>query len=88
MDVLLLPDAQVEVHVNNEVVRKFMAPEIPKIENYLQRQLDNRNLKIILKVLVSEKQNMRHNPSELFDKLVMEHEGIAKLKNDLGLILD
>lgn len=88
MEVLLLSRAQVEVHVNNELVRKFMAPEIPKIENYLQRQLDNRNLKIILKVLVSEKQNMRHNPSELFDKLVMEHQGIAKLKNDLGLILD
>lgn len=88
MDVLLLADSQVEVHVNNELVRKFMAPEIPKIENYLQQKLDNKNLKIIMKVLVSEKQSMRHNPGELFDKVVEEHRGIAKLKSELGLILD
>jgi len=88
MELLLISGFHVEVHVNNELVRKFMAPEIPKIEKYLQRQLDNRYLKIILKVLVSEKQNMRHNPGELFDKLLIEHQGIAKLKNDLGLILD
>lgn len=88
MDIVLMADAQVEVYVNNDIVQDFMAPVMPKVERYLQQQLDNRHVKITMRVLVTESQALRYNPEELFAKLIEEHPGMAKMTEALGLVLD
>ncbi len=88
MEIKVIDGAQVEVHVNNAEVMGFMSHYIPRIEEYLRKKLDNDNVKIIQKVLVTEEQSLRYTPQELFNKLVAENAGLAKMKEGLGLELD
>ena len=88
MEVKLLENAQVEVHVNNAEVMSFMSRYIPRIEEYLKNKLNNHDVKIVQKVLVSKEQSLRYNPHELLNKLIAENTGLAKMKDRLGLELD
>lgn len=88
MEVKLLENAQVEVHVNNAEVMSFMSRYIPRIEEYLKNKLNNHDVKIVQKVLVTKEESLRYNPQELLNKLMAENSGLAKMKDRLGLELD
>lgn len=88
MEVKQVGDTQVEVHVNNAEVMNFMSRYIPRIEEYLKNKLNNRDVKIVQKVLVTKEQSLRYSPQELLNKLVAENTGLAKMKDSLGLELD
>ena len=65
-----------------------MSRYIPRIEEYLKNKLNNRDVKIVQKVLVTKEQSLRYSPQELLNKLVAENTGLAKMKDSLGLELD
>ena len=88
MEVKQVGDAQVEVHVNNAEVMSFMSHYIPRIEEYLKNKLNNHDVKIVQKILVTKEESLRYNPQELLNKLVAENTGLAKMKDSLGLELD
>ena len=88
MELSVQPGNVVEVHVNNDMVKHYMAPHVPAIEQYLRSHLNNKNVSIRVKVYVSEKQTLRLNPKQYFQKLVAENEGFALLKEGMGLELD
>ena len=88
MKIKLMGNAQVEAYVNNEMAMKFMAQYIPRIEDFLRKKLNNYKIKIAQKLIVTEEQTLRYNPQGLFNKLVADNVGLAKLKDGLGLELD
>ena len=67
LEVLLKEDELVEVHVYNDMLNKLILPYIPRLETYLQRQLNNHKIHIaIKKVEITEEQVVRFNPREQF----------------------
>lgn len=88
MDVELISDHEVQINVPNEIVLTYLKPVLPKMQSYLRKQLNNRVLQLLPKVIVTEQQTLRYNPRELFNKLLQENKGLAELTNELGLELD
>lgn len=86
LDVLLKEDELVEVHVYNDMLNKLILPYIPRLEAYLQRQLNNHKIHIaIKKVEVTEEQVVRFNPRDQFKTMVKKNKTLGLLQKDLDL---
>ncbi len=82
------PSGQVQIFVNNDEVSKFMKPIMPKIVDYLKKELNNREITYEFVVRSEEEQQVEYNPSKLFKQMLEESPALNELNKQLGLKID
>ena len=72
---------QAEVEVNNEIVSKELAALLPDVQACLQKELKNNQLKINIKMVVMQQEDLAVAPREKFGVMEQKNPALRDLKN-------
>ena len=78
----------VTIDVNSEESARHIQPLVPQVESYLQRELNNRLIKISFTVKTEETQEEVYNPQQLYKQMLKENPALEALNKHLGLRID
>lgn len=72
---------QAEVEVNNEIVSKELAALLPDVQACLQKELKNNQLKINIKMVVMQQEDLAVGPREKYGVMEQKNPALRDLKN-------
>ena len=76
----LLNNTTFEVSVDNSMVEKYMLQLLPKIQEYLQKNLHNRNITMKVRVLEEDEIARAYSPIERFQQMNKINPKLLKMK--------
>ena len=86
LELKLKENEKIEVAVFNEMLRNLIRPYVPRIEAYLQQQLNNHKIRVEIKLVeISVEQLKRYDPKEQFEEMMSRNEALSRLQKDLNL---
>ena len=78
----------VTIAVNSKEVSKLMKPIVPDVEAYLQKKLNNRQIRVSFVIKPDEEQKVTYTPQQLYKQMLKENSALKALNNQLGLKID
>lgn len=81
----LLADGGVIITVENPQVEKFMQPLLPRLEHFLQTRLNNRNVRVKIRISEATETSPALNSTELFKKMIKENPYLSKINDAFQL---
>ena len=76
------------IAVNSKEVSKLMKPIVPDVEAYLQKKLNNRQIRVSFVIKPDEEQKVTYTPQQLYKQMLKENSALKALNNQLGLKID
>lgn len=81
----LVADGGVIITVENPQVEKFMQPLLPRLEHFLQTRLNNRNVRVKIRISEATETSLTLNSTELFKKMIKENPCLSKINDAFQL---
>lgn len=83
----IIEDATFEVPVDNEQVKSYLLLLVPRIETFLRKNLNNKNIRMQVRVAEPTEQVRVYSRREQFMLMLQKSPSLTNLKEELGLEL-
>lgn len=87
MHLNLVDNCVAEVEVNNELVHKELTSFLPELQSYLQDKLHNGQLKLAIKLSVTQEAEIIVSPRQKFNAMEKKNDSLTELKRLFSLEL-